>query len=483
MFWLKGMVGTGKSTISRTIANSLDARGMLGASFFFNRVEGDRSGISKLFTTIAFQLSIHDGQVAKQVISAIDNDPALPTKQSKDQFDKLIVGPLRSSYSMDNKAVIVIVLDALDECSNHNDARNVINLFSRARIFGMRLRVLITSRPELLLRLGFNEANGTYQSMDLSDTPTITIQQDIARYFRTELARIRTEYNARVADDRRLPENWPGDRHAQDLIGMAIPLFIFAATVCRFLAEIRWEPDEQLVKVLTYQSRSHASQLDAAYAPVLTQLIDGLSEADVDEVVADFQQIVGSIILLQDPLSTSVLSQLLNIPRRKVDRCLDMLHSVLSVPLSSTSPVRLLHVSFRDYLLDPKTKTNNRFWVDKTATHGFLANRCLQIMDRGLHEDMCRLRVPGALRKSVTTDQVNECIDLALQYSCRYWAYHVSEAGIDQSLSETVYTFLKARFLPWLEVLSLLGELREEGSVAVDRLTESLPVRHCVLKR
>ena len=46
IYWLRGMAGTGKSTISRTVAHKLDQElpgrsSRLGASFFFKRGEGD----------------------------------------------------------------------------------------------------------------------------------------------------------------------------------------------------------------------------------------------------------------------------------------------------------------------------------------------------------------------------------------------------------------------------------------------------------
>src|SRR5438477_1558060 len=56
IFWLNGMAGTGKSTISRTVAQSFADEGLLGASFFFKRGEGDRGNATRFFTTITAQL-------------------------------------------------------------------------------------------------------------------------------------------------------------------------------------------------------------------------------------------------------------------------------------------------------------------------------------------------------------------------------------------------------------------------------------------
>lgn len=52
IFWLKGMAGTGKSTISRTVAWSLKGTNHLSTSFFFKRGEGDRGNAKKFFPTL-----------------------------------------------------------------------------------------------------------------------------------------------------------------------------------------------------------------------------------------------------------------------------------------------------------------------------------------------------------------------------------------------------------------------------------------------
>jgi len=62
IFWLCGKAGTGKSTISRTIAQKLDDKGFLGATFFFKRGREHRSNANLFFPTISFLLSPGNSQ-------------------------------------------------------------------------------------------------------------------------------------------------------------------------------------------------------------------------------------------------------------------------------------------------------------------------------------------------------------------------------------------------------------------------------------
>lgn len=136
-----------------------------------------------------------------------------------------------------------------------------------------------------------------------------------------------------------------------------------------------------------------------------------------------------------------------------------MLHSVLSIPDSPESPVRLLHSSFRDYLLDPKLKNSNQFWVDKKAVHQKLAKCCLRLMSDLLHEDMCDLKVPGALRAAVDNQVISKCLTQELQYAVKHWTHHASEYKGDRQFLAQTLEFLKLHFLHWVESLSLLGQL------------------------
>ncbi len=66
-----------------------------------------------------------------------------------------------------------------------------------------------------------------------------------------------------------------------------------------------------------------------------------------------------------NPFSTSTLANLLDILGNAINTPLDFIDSVLDMPSLLDSPVRLLHLSFRNFLIDPLSGGENRFWVDE----------------------------------------------------------------------------------------------------------------------
>ncbi|GMG38371.1 unnamed protein product [Aspergillus oryzae] len=122
IFWLNGMAGTGKSTIARTVAESFQNQGLLGASFFFKRGEADRGNAKYLISTITRQLVIRHHRLAPEVLNAIKNDPNIASKSLSEQCEKLLCQPLVKLH-LDQPTTIVIVIDALDECDGEDDIR------------------------------------------------------------------------------------------------------------------------------------------------------------------------------------------------------------------------------------------------------------------------------------------------------------------------------------------------------------------------
>ena len=238
IFWLNGMVGTGKSTISRTIARNFALSGQLGASFFFKR--GDRycGNASKFFTTTASQLGQHLPDLRLHLKKVVEVDPIISTKTMKEQFQALILQPMSEIKELLHTRLL-LVIDALDECENEDHIK--ILLYLLARIKSLKIRILVTSRPELPLRLGFNDISNAHQDLILHEIPKPIITHDISVFLRSEFRRIQGRYNILSPSDSTLPLYWPSEHKMQVLITMAVPLFVFAATMCRFIGETDWD--------------------------------------------------------------------------------------------------------------------------------------------------------------------------------------------------------------------------------------------------
>lgn len=256
---------------------------------------------------------------------------------------------------------------------------------------------------------------------------------------------------------------------------MAIPLFIFAATVCRFLQDGRLGgPRDQLASILEHQD-SQKSNLDATYLPVLDRLLAGLPESKKREVAKRFKQVVGSIVILASPLSSSSLGQLLRVSHDAIDDHLAHFHSVLSIPPDPDTPVRLLHLSFREFLIDPeKGKEHERypFWVDERQTHEQLAAQYLRLLSTGntLKRDICDLRQLGTSRADIKQQTIDASLPPEVQYACQYWVYHWKESEHKIQDGDLVDCFLTRHLLHWLEVLGLLGRISESISMIGDLL-------------
>ncbi|RAL04144.1 NACHT and WD40 domain protein [Aspergillus ibericus CBS 121593] len=461
IFWLNGMAGTGKSTIARTVAQSFQNQGLLGASFFFKRGEADRGNARRFVSTLARQLIIKHRQLGFDIFNAIENDSNVVFKSLDIQFEKLLYQPLQK-LSTSQSTTIVIVIDALDECDGDKDQQIILDcLFKMQEIKSVHLRVFLTSRPELPVRNGFDK-NKDHHDLILQELPKSVIEHDIRLFFESKLLAIQKE--------RSLSSEWPGSEKIEKLVAMAIPLFIFAATICRFIGERKWRPEQRLEKILDSASASSEDEMARTYTPILSQLLAGANEEETHQLKKEFQHIIGTIILLASPLSLDALSLLIEFPLDDINNRLDGFHSVLSIPVDFEAPVRILHLSFRDYLLDKKCP----FYVPEQDTHSRIASHCLRLMKTRLKENICELQSYGIQQEDIKTEIIEEYLTADIQYACRYWVHHVeqSEGRIKNC---DVLSFLQDHFLHWMEVLALMGGISEAvGLIDVLKSTAQL---------
>lgn len=472
IFWLSGWAGIGKSTISRTVAEWVAGQGGrdgldLGASFFFKRGEGDRGSASRFFPTVTRELMLKIPGLNSFIAEVITQDPLIFDKALGEQFNKLIYQPLdQMGLSTNSSSIFIVVVDALDECEKERDVEAIIDLWSRlAHLTTIRLKLFLTSRPEAPIQLGFkNISTAVHQDMVLQEAvPHITIQHDISVFLKDAFEKIRNDYNLNHLSGTSLDQDWPGDEKLQALVDMAVPLFIVAATVHRFVGDRNWDPREQLETILQSRSTGKLKQIAQTYLPVLTQLSARLQNShDKDKLHQEFRMIVGSIVSLVEPLSIPSLAILLNISPDMIERRLRPLHSVLRSPTDSDTTIRTLHLSFGEFLLSDEPQLEH-FKINGPATHRMLLSKCLQLLSgsEGLEENMCRLEYPGKPRREIDQTTINDRLSPALQYACQYWIQHVKHGKVEIHDQDEVHMFLKKYFLNWLEAMSLMNRLAE----------------------
>ena len=474
VFWLSGLAGTGKSTIARTVARDFHDRGRLAASFFFVKGGGDVGHAGRFITTIAVQLASSVPTLYQHIRDARSD---IATCSLRDQWQQLIVQPL-SKLGSGSELSYMLVVDALDECDGN--IPTVLQLLTELQTFqGIKLRILLTSRPEIPIRYGFSMVpDGEYQNFALHNIWPSTVNEDISTFLAHSLRSI--------GHERSLGFNWPGEECIEKLVQIAGGLFIWAATACKFIRDGRRFAARRLDTIIKSSSAITAPEkhLNEIYTTVLGHCISvELLDEEKDELCLTIRTILGSIVILFSPLSVRSLSTILRISEGDFNQTVEDLHSVLVVPDDDQNqPLRLHHPSFRDFLLDSTRCTDTNFWVDEKQAHQTLANCCLQLMSASLMQGICQITAPGTLVAHVERGQIEQHIPPELQYACLYWIQHIHRGGILVRDDDQVHQFLKEHLLHWLEVLGWIGKV-SEGIHAVILLESIATVSQCANSR
>lgn len=480
LFWVYGPAGTGKSTISRSIAQSLADTGLLGASYFFRRGKEGRNNASRFFPTIASQLIATVPTFKRSLRESLEKpgNTELETKALGEQFKTLILTPLSQVFTDTSQPILnrVIVIDALDECEGSKDIRIICDLLSQLQeLSTVRLRVFLTSRSAYPIVGAFRSLQSKHSLSLLEDFSEET-KADISTFLIERFATIKA--NNEITGD-----PWPDPKDLDRLITLATnpsPLFIYAATLCRFVDDGtgKKNPVKRLERWLK-DCDSNTSQLNQIYVPILQDLFgtvenekssDGLDSEEKSQLL----RILGSIILLPTPLPAPALAALLGMDESSVNHWLRNLHAVLNIPGDREAPVEILHKSFSDFLLGQEGTGTAEFRVNAAESHAVLASKCIQRMENGLSKDICSVRDPGKPRYEIDKAIIASHIPPDLEYACLYWVYHLQHSGKRITDSDELCIFLHAHFLHWLESLSWMRKI-SEGFLAISSLEAQIP--------
>ena len=242
------------------------------------------------------------------ICEAVTEHDDILQQSMRDQWTKLIHQPLLKLKSdLGTPLILVVGIDALDECRRPEDIRLLLHLLAEAKDLEIvQLRVLVTSRPEMKIRLGFAELSRTVRNdFFLHETGLSLIRHDIAVCFslKIEMYKIREKHSLEL--------EWPGERMLEMLVDRSGGLFIYAATVCRFIGDSRCLPDKRLEIVLQDDApQSPIQALDSMYTQVLISSVIGDCDEEEEETLGQyFRASVASLIVLFDPLYTVVLAR------------------------------------------------------------------------------------------------------------------------------------------------------------------------------
>ncbi|CAE6466848.1 unnamed protein product, partial [Rhizoctonia solani] len=128
VYWLNGMAGTGKTTIAYSVCKELAGKGQLAASFFCSRLRDECRDVNLVIPSIAYQLAQYSPGFQSALSEAIEENQDAHHKVLHEQFEELIKKPLLSVHAANPIAhgVMVVVIDALDECDDKDSTRNIL---------------------------------------------------------------------------------------------------------------------------------------------------------------------------------------------------------------------------------------------------------------------------------------------------------------------------------------------------------------------
>jgi hypothetical protein len=459
LYWLNGHAGSGKTTVAQSFAEFLFSIELLGASFFCSRDSSDRSDLSMIIPTIAYQLAISSNPAAPvfrdALLRALRKNPDLPFSSLQNQLDRLIVQPIEES-----KMTTVVVIDALDECKDESTTSTLLWFLAQNVGRIPSVKFFITGRPEQHIRSGFRlePIESRTDTMVLHLIEAKKVEADIRRVLEAELTAL-----ALRRRELKLPPKWYTEDQVDQLVKKCAGLFVFASTVVKALDRRNSSPLKRMEKLLsdpTIFKHEGEAGLNKLYGDILNAAI---LENDT-ELPSTLRSILGMLVVSRNLISITTIVSLLSgdIDTTDVRDALDGLHSVLVIPDEDEGLVRFHHKSFADFLTDPSRCQDLRFLINRDDHEFTTAQRCLKVMEHKLEKNICGMKrystndsVPQAVR--------DKCIDGSLIYSCRYWGNHIlSDSHLHGRLGdicESLDVWFRTRLLQWLEVLGLLREL------------------------
>ena len=128
---MHGLAGSGRSTLSTTVAEYFRELGQPCAFIFFDRNDPTHSDPNAVIRTLAHQLASFDPNILSAVCAEIETDKRIAEASMRRQFTKLIFEPLKAAGTQPMEGPVIIVIDTLDECGDPTSRKNLLVLLAQ----------------------------------------------------------------------------------------------------------------------------------------------------------------------------------------------------------------------------------------------------------------------------------------------------------------------------------------------------------------
>ena len=443
ILWLAGMEGTGKTSIAVTLCRILDSDPdiVLGGSFFCSRSAGSisRTDAHCILPTLAVSLAAELPEFAQALAAALKTDDRGSQRQASDQMQHLFVKPLAALAS--STKPIIFIIDALDECSRTREQTELISAIVNFSCHDVTVKFLVTSTSTPETHGIPISGPGHDEMLKLHSIDPVEVEDAIRFYVRQKFI------------ENELDEAWYSVADVHALAVLSRGLFIFASTAVLYILDTSSAKDRntRLQTVLGLMNVT-ARPPDAMYNLVMTQ-----ARFDSTELNA-IKTVLACILSARMPLSLSALADLVDMNIDVLRLLLRKLHAVVHSPGKLDQPgLRALHASFADYLFE---HAEQYIRIPRSLGDTVLATGCLQVMAKRLRFNVSCSRSSYELNRS----KKPENITLSLEYACTQWIFHVARQQEPSALDGIIELVFPPRFLFWLEVVSVLGRVRDAAT-------------------
>jgi hypothetical protein len=374
VYWLAGLAGTGKTAIMRTFCERLAERQLLGASFFISRTADNRRDARCILQTLIDQLAYTVPSLRRPICDTLDTNPGIVELALELQLRDLLEVPYATAESHFSQP-IVLVIDAFDECKKDKDSGRhggdflplLLMALSRCQPY---LKLVITSRLDQPILDMFKDANPT--TMRLHEMEWTAVHPDMRLYLQKGFELIATKRRVPLGD------GWPTKDDIDLLVRRADKLFVYAATLLKFIGHSAFYPPNRLNDIIQDTPSTKAlhafRELDHLYSLALTDAItppESISLEEQEEIVGQLRKLLSILLVIQQPPSVADLAAYVNEVEEIVRLRLESISAMVLVPDdNSTRDVHFFHASFPDYLINPSRCTDRRFHLDTEQCRG-----------------------------------------------------------------------------------------------------------------